>query len=242
MLDTVTLTGADDTVKDPKDLIALSRQFSFAEWGILVGSRSGVSRFPSGEWCERLTSARQACLDAPIKLSLHVCGRLLRDVIYNGHLSNGGALNLRHFGRMQLNFHGETIAETDAGRERVLASIKNVYDVVGIPEVIVQLDGVNDWVLDGLLFRSVKASGLYDRSHGTGLKPDQWPAANRDWKVGYAGGIGPETVVDDVRAILAVAGGKPVWIDMESRLYTNGQFDLEKCRLVLEACREFVAK
>ena len=41
----VTMTGADESV-DPKALIELSKEFPFVEWGILIGSQSGM-RFPS---------------------------------------------------------------------------------------------------------------------------------------------------------------------------------------------------
>lgn len=55
---------------------------------------------------------------------------------------------------------------------------------------------------------------------------------------GYAGGIGPENVMQMLTAVAKVAQGTPVWIDMESSLRTvrSGEgvdiFDLEKCAAV----------
>ena len=47
MLQTVTLTGADDSV-NPEDLIAISKEFPFVEWGILIGSNTGAEARPVG--------------------------------------------------------------------------------------------------------------------------------------------------------------------------------------------------
>lgn len=141
------------------------------------------------------------------------------------------------FQRWQLNFHGRPITSSQC---ESLASV--LESRLGSAEVIVQLDAVNDWVLRELLLRGVKASGLYDTSHGAGILPRVWAKANPNWKVGYAGGIGPMNVVEAVAAITQAAAGKEFWIDMETKLrsdasVTNGDyFDTVKCRLVLEKC------
>lgn len=238
MLKTVTLTGADDTA-EPKSLIALSKEFPFVEWGILVGSHAGKSRFPSTSWIGNLLDEIPRFSGPRMNLSLHVCGRILSAILKEGKWIAG---DVDDFNRMQLNIT-ESLPERDDAREAIVTNIMAVQSLTCIPEIIIRIDHLkNDWLLDALLLRNVKASGLYDRSHGAGLKPDSWPKANPDWNVGYAGGIGPETVLEDVRAILAVAGAKPTWIDMETSLFTNGKFDLGRCRFVLETCREFIAR
>ena len=52
-----------------------------------------------------------------------------------------------------------------------------------------------------------------------------------DVRMGYAGGIGPDNVVDVLRDIGPV---RPTWIDMESGVRTGDKFDLAKVRRVLE--------
>jgi phosphoribosylanthranilate isomerase len=57
---------------------------------------------------------------------------------------------------------------------------------------------------------------------------------------GYAGGLGPDGIEDSIDAIQAVTGSAPVWIDMESRVRTEGYLDLKKCRVVASAVAERV--
>ena len=234
MLTNVTLTGADDTI-DPQAIINLSRKLPFAEFGILVGSHDGVARFPSGAWFDRLQILACEARPHEIPLSLHVCGGQLRSVIKDGVFPIGGAL-IRNFRRMQFNFHGEVVAN----RDTVIRNIAAASAMTTIPEIIVQLDGVNDWILDGLLLRGIKASGLYDRSHGAGVKPDVWPKPNPAWKVGYAGGLSHGNIVKELKAILALTGKQPFWVDMESSLYAFGKFQAWHCECVLGNCKDFI--
>lgn len=238
MLTRVTLTGADDSV-DPRDLIALATEFPFVEFGILIGSKCGIPRFPSSEWFASLHRERLDYVQE-MPLSLHVCGQPLRSILNEGSLYAGAALEPNEFGRMQLNFAGEDISQ---GRniDAIMMNLKAVQAATMMHEIIIQLDGINDWLLDALLRHGIKASGLYDRSHGTGMKPDAWPKPNPGWEVGYAGGLSPENVVREVKAMFQVAGGQRFWIDQESSLRsTSGGFDLGKCLRVLEQCAAFI--
>ena len=52
ILDRVTITGADDSIK-ATDLIPLSKRFPFVEWGILLSKNNeGSFRFPTRDWIE----------------------------------------------------------------------------------------------------------------------------------------------------------------------------------------------
>lgn len=235
MLNRVTLTGADNTV-NPKQLIALSKEFTFIEWGLLIGSEV-KKRFPSPAWLGTLQDEIPQ-FPSTTRLSMHLCGRPLREILFHGRWTAG---SVEDIGRMQLNVNSCDFSECADARKAIALNIKTVRDSLGIQEIIVQLGGRNDWLLDELLQISVNASGLYDRSGGTGVKPSVWPIANPDWRVGYAGGIGPETIRDDVLAILDAAGERPTWIDLESKLRTpDDKFGLATCRFALEQCREFV--
>lgn len=229
MLTGVTLTGADDRTSK-SDLIALSEEFPFVEWGVLIGVGTGP-RFPSREWIEDFArEARTRC-----RLSLHVCDSDLYSILDNGQFDYSNSEAFGSFQRMQLNFHAHPVTDTQSDNLlRVLESLGS-----RAPEIIVQLDGVNDWILHRLLAKRIVASGLYDESHGAGVKPKNWPVPRPSWEVGYAGGIGPESIDNDLAAIIVVTNDHPFWIDMETKLrsHSGGHsvFDLEKCRRVLSS-------
>ena len=73
-------------------------------------------------------------------------------------------------------------------------------------------------------------SWLYDCSGGRGKVPNTWPRTDQDRLVGYAGGIGPENVLD----VLDQIPSTNYWIDMETHVRTNDIFDLDKCLSVLK--------
>lgn len=51
MIKTITVTGADDSVKDLNELVRMSEKFPKIEWGILLSKNNvGSPRFPSSEW------------------------------------------------------------------------------------------------------------------------------------------------------------------------------------------------
>lgn len=242
-LHTVTLTGADDTT-NIEQLIGLSKDFPFVEWGILIGSCGGVPRFPSKNWMLQLADA-VAESAFPVQLSVHVCGRYLDGMkegsfdLHAGERINNDTADLP-FMRSQLNFHGELTLEEE---------LENVCDAMlhdwAAKEIIIQLDGVNDRALDRLrLAGFTHVSGLYDTSHGCGVGPDSWPAPNPAWNVGYAGGLGPDNLGVQLTLIAQSAGDQPFWIDMETKLRSSignrDAFDLTKCEKVLTDVRPHV--
>src|SRR5215831_12922234 len=226
MLRRVTLTGADDSV-EPGEVLALGHEYPFVELGILVGSQEGKHRFPSAKWLMRFADIAAR---AKRQVALHVCGKILDGILKRGECV---CPYLGAFERMQLNFHGEPANAGGHSLEehpdaRVAMDRKKVFDNIvaagratGVHELIVQLDGVNNWILDGLVLHGIRASGLYDVSHGSGTKPAAWPTPNVRWKIGFAGGIGPETIAEDLAQIAKAAGRQDFWIDMESNLYTD---------------------
>jgi phosphoribosylanthranilate isomerase len=82
------------------------------------------------------------------------------------------------------------------------------------------------------------ASLLFDPSGGRGIEPFSWPVPPLGARMGYAGGIGPDNLLDVLRAIGPVES--PFWIDMESGVRTDDRFDLAKARAVLETAAPFV--
>jgi len=217
---TVAITGADDDV-DPSALEDLSDEFPFVEWGILRSAkREGTPRYPSRKWVRAVLR-----LSGISHLSLHLCGEDARQAqrgIFNG--------DEQLFNRVQINGYKLAAGPNDLkqGSSRFAPGVTFILpfndEALALP---VACDAA---VLPG-------GEVLFDPSGGRGVEPFRWataPARVRgvvDVRMGYAGGIGPDNVVDVLRDIGPV---RPTWIDMESGVRTDDKFDLAKVRRVLE--------
>jgi hypothetical protein len=192
----VTITGADDSV-DPVQLMELSREFPFVEWGILFGRAKGVPRFPSRHWLVRLMSV---AVHHPLKLSAHLCSHWCRSIVLHGDPTwwdaNFGYKAL--FQRVQFNFHGRFHEQHPA--------FADIVDRFPQERFILQCDGVNDAAARDLIKSNPKFQPLFDRSGGAGRVPAFWPEAWPGTACGYAGGLGPYNVVEQLDSIL------PRWI------------------------------
>lgn len=229
----ITFTGADDTVS-PGDLLAISRATAERapgfdiEWGILIGSQHG-HRFPSEAWILRLIEQ----FGSQLNLSLHICGGHLR-FITEGLPLRIPANVLSAFDRCQLNFHAKPQGD-------IAANIMQAFQAMPhwTPEVIFQLDGVNNELARASGLKRV--AGLFDLSHGAGVLPDEWPKTGpfADFPLGYAGGLGPENVSEELPKIHAAAAG-PYWIDMETKLFRGLQFSPGYCLDVIDCAANFV--
>jgi hypothetical protein len=237
-LDRVTITGADESV-DPAELATISKKFPFVEWGILFsGSRRGVPRYPGLDWLERLDNCLRVGLT--MNLSAHLCGRWVRDLVLYADFSWKAAYREFYgiFQRIQLNFHGEYHRRV-TGFDTVLLDESPMRAMHGMPErpgkqFILQCDGVNDAAAEELV-PWVNAVPLFDTSGGAGQLPEEWPDAWPGVYCGYAGGLGPDNLQEELRRIERAAGKERIWIDMERRVRSDDdrQFDLDKVRRVL---------
>jgi len=62
---------------------------------------------------------------------------------------------------------------------------------------------------------------------------------------GYAGGLGPDNIQQELGRIAAVAGARPIWVDMEGKLRRTEAsgadwLDLAACRICLEAAQAYL--
>lgn len=229
-LQTVTLTGADDSV-NPAGLIALSKEFPFVEWGILMMGTSvkGINRFPSTLWIKRLVEE----VDESVQLCAHLCGiPVFETLIYSDPFHLNSRLNPK-FKRVQLNTHGGSLRNL----------VKTPTFLKTIPrQIIFQCDGVNDSLVN--VWASEKLGvPLFDTSSGAGMLPrGGWPKIWENTYCGYAGGLGPKNVVEELDKIGKVTDGMPFWIDMETRIRSkkDSHFDLDLCRQVLESVKPYI--
>ncbi|HYE19233.1 MAG TPA: hypothetical protein VEA69_12355 [Tepidisphaeraceae bacterium] len=250
----VTMTGADDGT-DHNQLAALSAEFPFVEWGILLSySQEGGLRFPGARWQAELCQTVDA--HPGMNISLHVCGRWVREILAGDPpraLFEDRARIVAAARRIQLNTHAERHSAFTFGASGALSK------AAPGKQIIFQIDGVNDDNLEAArTFGELDAVGLFDLSHGAGVLPNEWPAARPMVEVGfnpsvsvksvlhgYAGGLGPDNLADQLPHIAAAAGDAPFWIDMETRVRSRAPggdyFDLDKVRRCLEICRPFVS-
>jgi len=245
----VTVTGADDSIR-PEELIPIAKEFPFVEFGILLSKKqTGAKRFPSLKWLQELNSNVWCQYPLWLKnrrmnLAGHLCGRWVRDLcLGNTDFLRQFGFNWGMFDRLQFNFHAEP-HEVDY-EKFALALQRGLRSVLaGRQSFIFQMDRVNDEMFHRLKNqedRGVFVSPLFDASGGAGILPRQWPRQISGRYCGYAGGLGPENVQQELERISKVATGL-IWIDAETRLRSENDmvFDLEKVRLFLEASKPWV--
>lgn len=234
VLDRVTITGADDSIR-PDDLVVHPQvDPPFIEWGILFSaSKQGAYRFPSREWLRALQAVKRR---SPwMKLSAHLCGRYVRDLVERGHDSwFEDHPELWHiFDRVQLNFHGKWHKIS----KKFLRAISHYQR----KQVVFQVDGVNDeaWVQCQTVCDAVP---FFDASGGAGVKPNEWPKPLPGFYNGYGGGLGPDNLTTEIPRILAAAGGQRIWIDMETKVRSedDSRFEMGKVERCLADAGPFV--
>ncbi len=216
----LTFTGADGAT-NLDDLASIaSRHKRFVEWGILLPP-GGKSRFPNLAWVQEIVGMARW---EGIALSGHLCPP------WTGRFLSGSAtiadLVGDCFQRIQVNTHGEPYYPHPG--------IKGAMEGDSEREYILQIDNANPWQRLG-----PNIKGLYDLSHGGGVVPDSWPKPSHSW-VGYAGGLGPHNLAREIPKILEAARGADIWIDLETHVRTNGEFDLDKVRRCIAIAEPFL--
>lgn len=224
----VTLTGADDKT-DPLAMLELSKKYKYAEWAILFSqSKAGVPRYPSIDWVEKALPILSSC-----NLSAHLCGKWVDDA-NKGHITFLDDEDMFDaFDRVQLNMDKDKILKVlkwetdlwDCAFEKpvILGGAYQKYKI-HIPTDAFMLHGVNP---------------LFDCSGGNGILAKEWPAPplheyDSPLFCGYAGGLGPDNIEEELLKIEEVVGDAEIWVDMESKIRNRkDEFDLEKCEQVL---------
>tara|TARA_Y100000034_G_scaffold136240_1_gene211737 strand:- start:1594 stop:2337 length:744 start_codon:yes stop_codon:yes gene_type:complete len=237
----VTITGADDSIK-PQELIGMSDIYPFVEWGILLSKSSeGKNRFPSLEWMEELQGVTRDWKDNYISnpnLSGHICGRWVRDICKGewSFITDRPSI-CQMFDRFQLNFHAQ-LHKLD--REKFLIPLNGVC-VNYAKQLIFQMDDVNNDILDIARQRTVDAVPLFDISGGKGILPEEWPQA-RNMYCGYAGGLSPDNIEEQMEKIEKVAGDGPIWVDVETHVRSDDDklFDMDKVEMFLHRISPWV--
>lgn len=225
MLKICTLTGVDENT--PFDwIVSTATVYPFAEFGILYSMTPDDKddRYPTRAFIDRFADAMEG---TGVRTALHICGRAVNAFV-------AGDADVRslaaRFGRVQINFNASRAPFT-------VEELADAIAQVGHP-VITQHFPSNAVVSDFVSAQNHHV--LFDASGGTGRRDRAFPDRIPGKYMGYAGGFGPETIDMDVMHADIHARGEDHWIDMESRIRTDGWLDLEKCLHVLERVEPWI--
>ncbi|MHB1641372.1 MAG: hypothetical protein ACYCS8_01770 [Acidithiobacillus sp.] len=230
----ITLTGVDENTS-LHQLVAISNAHPFVEWGFLYSPKQQgkPGRFPSVLFLKKAL----ALAPSSVRIAIHVCGAGVGDLLDREPTVTALVeLLTARSGRLQLNFNH---------RKRpvdLLSLATFITDQPNLP-VITQIHGGNLEVQPELFeilgFALENHALLFDASGGRGQVATVLEAPRYGIHCGYAGGIGPDNIVERVTAINAIVGDLDTWIDMESSLRTTTDgtdwFDLQKCQATLDA-------
>ncbi len=220
----ITFTGIDNET-DVTQLKKLAQDYLKVEFGLVLHDKSEQSD---------IISLLSKYLDTELSLSLHVCGGFKRRLIHTGDWSELQAFMadyLSMFQRVQLNGCG-----------------KNLHWNLSVPpdisEVIIQQDKASDMpfyqkYLDNKANIQGNFTVLFDSSSGRGKHCEKFESANLPY-IGYAGGLGPNNVLNAVRSFEMDENVHNYWIDMQTGVRDeNNCFSVDLCRKVCEALGEY---
>lgn len=220
--------GTDDSV-DVRLLSAISVRYPWVEWGVLFREdKQGTPRFASFDWLDELRRENmgRGGRRRHMRLAGHLCSSYVQQVL------QGDASFVRwlhdHIGfqRVQVNATAANGVDTSAlGGDGALRGL--LASMAAAPEVefILQRNEETRPLWEALEQlppdRAPKnLSYLHDESKGLGTLAAAWPIASGLAPVGYAGGLGPSNLMQQLQQMVVPARGKPIWIDMESSLRT----------------------
>lgn len=202
----ITITGADERTSI-SEMIALCSTYPLVEIGLLYTTNpEGRNRYPSFEWLDEATNALVG------RCALHVCGSGAREQLRSGKLQR----LTERTARVQVNG---------------LVSINEAYELATmVNTLITQHCLANSSLIDVPISNHVL---LVDGSGGRGISPEIWLRPNTTKEVGFAGGIGPDNLRNELCKIALVADGE-WWIDMEEKLRKDDWFNLDAAKSVAD--------
>ena len=215
----VTFTGADNNT-NIMELVSLQKTYPFVEWGILFSkNKEGEQRYPTLEYLNQFSPT--------LNLSAHFCGWYAREVLEKMNYSLIKNLT-GNFKRVQLNYNFKTSKGWNLNELINFATNNKKIDF------ILQYNENNKATLDKHLMCSLPENihFLHDSSGGRGKVIETFNEPFKNY-TGYSGGLDDINMESICNTIKDIKNKSNVWIDMESGVRTNEQFDLEKVRTVL---------
>ena len=241
MLEILTFTGVDEHT-DFGRIIEICHTYPRVEFAILVGSLTRKDPYSKGngifpglavvDLLKFLGLQRGRLPQA--RVAVHLCGFWARSSLRPGEPSGEVIELCRGFDRVQINLHADVGYPAGIPTPPSVAAARLVGSLPGCESIIFQH---RDSTWDGLPTDHPGVEYLFDRSEGTGREAfDEWPEPrSAPRRVGYAGGIGPHNIGQAMEFVDRYPESR-LWLDMESKVRTDGRFDLDKvenvCQLV----------
>lgn len=229
----VTITGADDNT-NINELYHITHTYPFVEWGILIGSRTGIPnipRMPTYLWIAKLA-------DLSLPIAIHLCGTPLGQLLAQGVVPDIIARSPSGTSRCQFNWHNHS------------APSQAFYDILLNPDLSLYMSWIFKFTektadyIPQAIARGVKKDKIevfFDSSHGQGLLPEKYQPPLADFHCGYAGGLSPDNLQEELARLAAVVGDNNVWIDLETNVRTDDKLDIKKVIKVLEIAKPWIA-
>lgn len=232
-----TLTGLDEAT-NLYEVARLSDRFAFIEWGVLfsrhkMSKGQGQGRYPREDWVRGFA---QYANNKGLRCALHLCGQDAVDFLRG---DKELMVLASQFGRVQINVKAQGLRVTEDVSAAQIAGAARTLKAYGTTSSLVVQHNENNAALWGVLRGNGGVEALLDSSAGTGALPSTWQIDPHEFlgaRFGFAGGLGPDNIDENLTLIAAAAQGKSFWIDMESRLRdASDRFDLGACERVLES-------
>lgn len=223
----ITFTGIGPDI-DVKTLLKIQKEYPIVEWGVLLSEnwKENGKRFFDPYELYRLKYQG-------LNLSCHLCGHIAKRALNNdwGPAFEICKSSFAMFQRCQLNIAGykDNPAKLDI----------RIPDTLN--EVIIQQKSATEIDLWCSGLPNHQLSVLLDASGGRGIDTPV-RVLNTSLKVGYAGGINPDNVCEKLHYLMSEPMAQNFWIDMESGVRTDDEFDIDKVLKVLSICDEVLSK
>lgn len=226
-LKTIVCSGINEK-NDVNEAVRFLEDHPCVEFGIQCSPRKASYQTPRLEWLQELT-AKLGEKQIKGRIALHLnegfvtsfCEGMVPPEIIE-LLNNDDTI-----GRLQLNFK---IGRETFGGKTVpdLIKLQDTINSVPMHRIILSASQPNLPFIQKAYHQGMKFDVLFDDSFGEGILPDKRrPPLFEDLFQGYAGGLSPENIVQELNKISQVAK-KCVFIDAEGKLKDNNSFSFEK--------------
>ena len=224
----LTITGADNSV-GVDTLRVASILFPFIEWGILFSSQLRP-RYPTKSYVDDLSQ------HSDLNLSAHFCGWYANEVLEQKNYELITRLS-PNFKRVQLNYNFGKSSRYN------LDGLFNFANSYSEKDIILQYnksnaETLNHFVAINILPRNIHF--LHDSSGGRGTVIERILPTIGNQYTGYAGGLNPDNIESICDMISGDEDDFEVWIDLESGVRTEDQFDVDKMCRILQSVVKYI--
>lgn len=222
----ITFTGID-AYTDIKELCQIQKEYPLAEFGVLLTDDWENNGYRYADPKILLPTLA----DKGLNLSCHLCGKIAREAVMNNFSSVFELCGdyFRIFKRCQLN-----VSKNKKNPTKLNLDIPDTLD-----EIIIQQHSADNCDLYLNSLPNDKLSVLLDASGGRGVNTNI-QVLDSPLKIGYAGGISPDNVLEKVKYLEDQNEVRNYWIDMETHVRTNNKLDLNKVKTVLSRVYDYL--